>query len=97
MAVQLVLHLKKQYFEQIKRGQKTMEFRLKTPYWHKRLVGRKYDTIRLLCGYPKADDKENQIICRFKGYRPMIISHPHFGKKPVHVYGIPVDDRIVNS
>jgi hypothetical protein len=90
---ELVLHLKRTYFEQIKSGKKKLEFRLRTPYWHRRLVGRKYDTIRLLCGYPKRNDQDNQIVCRFKGYRPMIITHPHFGKKPVHVFAIPVDEE----
>ena len=93
---ELVLHLKKEYFEKIKSGKKKMEFRLRTPYWQRRLVNREYDIIRLQCGYPKHGDKENEILCRFKGYRPMVIIHPHFGKKPVRVFGIPVDARITN-
>jgi ASC-1-like (ASCH) protein len=93
---ELVLHLKREYFDAIKSGKKKMEFRLRTPYWQKRLVNRKYDTIRLMCGYPKQDDMENQIVRRFKGYRPMIIKHPHFGKNPVRVFGIDVSARIVN-
>ena len=94
MTVQLVLHLKKEYFEEIKNGKKRFEYRLKTPYWHKRLVGKQYDSIRLLCGYPKVGEKDKEIVRRFKGYRPMIIKHPHFGKKPVHVYAIEVDSRV---
>ena len=94
MAVQLVLHLKKQYFEQIKSGKQKFEYRRKTPYWHKQLVGKEYRTIRLLCGYPKGRSKDKEIICRFKGYRPMIVNHPQFGKKPVHVYAIAVDTRV---
>lgn len=94
MAVELVLHLKKQYFEQVKSGKKRFEYRLKTPYWHKRLVGREYTTIRLLCGYPKSRDKDKEIVRRFKGYKPMIIKHPHFGKKPVRVYAIELDAYI---
>jgi hypothetical protein len=48
----------------------------------------------LLCGYPKFDDEEKTILCRWQGYEPQIIRHPHFGEKPVHVFAIRVDDKI---
>jgi hypothetical protein len=53
MTFQLTLHLKREYFERIERGEQEFEFRPKTPYWHKHLIDRKYKTIRLVCGYPK--------------------------------------------
>jgi hypothetical protein len=94
MTDQLVLHLKREYFDAIKRGDKLFEYRLRTPYWKTRLVGRNYKTVLLLCGYPKFDDEEKTILCRWQGYEPQIIRHPHFGEKPVHVFAIRVDDKI---
>lgn len=41
------------YFHQIKAGTKTFEYRLRTPFWRKRLEGRAYDMIRICWGYPK--------------------------------------------
>jgi hypothetical protein len=95
--MELVLHLKRKYFDAIKSGAKTYEYRLRTPYWTKRLVNRQYKTIRLLCGYPKRGDKSKEIICKFRGYVPQIITHPHFGEKPVRVFAIRVDDKIPTS
>lgn len=89
----LVLHLKKKYFDQIKSGEKKFEYRLKTPYWSKRLAGRQYNNIRLLCGYPKRGDKSREIVRKFRGYETQIISHPEFGEKPVRVFAIPVSAK----
>lgn len=97
MTDQLVLHLKRKYFEAIKRGDKLLEYRLRTPYWKKRLVGRTYKTIMLLCGYPKATEEDKIILCRWQGFEPQIIQHPHFGEKPVRVFAIYVDDKISTS
>lgn len=94
MTLQLTLHLKREYFEQIERGEKEFEFRLKTPYWRKHLIDRNYKTIRLVCGYPKRGEKSREIILRYRGWLPKIIKHPEFGKKPVRVFAIHVHDRI---
>jgi hypothetical protein len=93
MALELVLHLEKEYFEQIARGKKTEAYRLRTPYWEKRLVGQSYKSVRLLCGYPKRGNKPREIVRKFKGWRPVIVSHPHFGSRPVRVFAIEVSAR----
>lgn len=38
----LYLHLRKIWFDQIASGEKTKEYRLQKPYWHKRLEGKHY-------------------------------------------------------
>lgn len=87
----LHLNLKGEYFDQIKSGEKTFEFRERTPYWYKRLENREYDNIYIKRGYPKKDDKENIIIRPWKGYLKVRIQHDHFGPEPVRVYAITVN------
>lgn len=86
----LVLHLKKQYFDQIASGEKQEEYRLVTPYWSKRLEGRQYEQVILLCGYPSASDESRKIIRQWAGYTRKTITHPHFGNAPVEVFAINV-------
>lgn len=86
----LHLSLKGEYFHQIKAGTKLEEYRLCTPYWAKRLVGRTYTRIVLSWGYPKADDAERRISCPWQGYTIKTIQHPHFGPDPVTVFAIAV-------
>lgn len=87
-----VLHLavKGIYFDQIKAGIKPWEYRLVTPYWRKRLEGRRYDEIRLTLGYPKAGDTERILVFPWRGYQVQEITHPHFGPSPVQVFAINV-------
>jgi hypothetical protein len=94
MTFQLTLHLKREYFERIERGEQEFEFRPKTAYWHKHLINRKYKTIRLVCGYPKRGEKAREILVRYRGWLPKIVKHPNFGEKPVRVFAIFVHDRI---
>jgi len=86
----LTLHLNKEYFDQIAKGEKVEEYRLVTPYWSKRLEGRQYEKIILLCGYPSANDNSRKIIRLWSGYTRKKITHPHFGKNPVDVFVINV-------
>lgn len=61
----LVLPLKREYFEQIKRGEKPEDFRLCTPYWAKRLEGREYGRVVLTLGILQ---KMTRIgVCRVRG------------------------------
>ena len=87
----LTLHLKREYWEQIKSGEKTEEYRLATPYWCRRLDGRKYDEIILCCGYPKKSDHAKRIIRAWHGVYSKAITHPLFGPEPVIVFAIPVN------
>lgn len=86
----LVLPLKGEYFDQIKAGTKTEEYRLCTLYWKKRIEGRKYDNVVLTRGYPKRADVGRRLIVPWTGWRMVVISHPHFGPDPVSVYAIDV-------
>jgi hypothetical protein len=87
----LHLSLKREYFEAIKSGVKIWEYRLQTDYWSKRLVGRHYDRVELSLGYPPAGDQERRISRPWNGYLCEVITHPHFGDKPVSVYAIKVN------
>jgi hypothetical protein len=87
----LTLHLKKQYFDAIADGIKIEEYRRITPYWKKRIEGKNYETITLLCGYPRRGDESKTLILPWRGYEPIGITHPHFGKFPVDVYAIRVE------
>lgn len=86
----LTLPLKAIYFNQIKSGEKTEEYRLCTKYWAKRLAGREYDRIVLTLGYPKADDTDRRLVLPWRGFTIKTLQHSHFGPKPVTVYAINV-------
>lgn len=86
----LILPLKGEYFDQIKSGTKTEEYRLCTLYWIRRLEGRRYDRVVLTKGYPKRDDTERRIVLPWQGCSIKTITHPHFGSAPVEVYAINV-------
>lgn len=86
----LTLPLKALYFDQIKAGTKTEEYRLVTPYWRKRLEGRTYDRIELTCGYPARDDHNRRFVLPCQGVRITTLTHPHFGPDPVTVFAINV-------
>ena len=49
----LHLNLYRIYFDQILKGEKTIEYRDITPYWSKRLEGKYYDVIQFRNGYRK--------------------------------------------
>ena len=84
----LTLNLKREYFEQIKSGIKTEEYRLCTPYWSKRLEGKAFDKVIIKLGYPKNSEIEKIMEFPWKGYKKRKITHKHFGSGPVKVYAI---------
>ena len=85
----LHLHVKTIYFEQIKAGTKTEEFRLFSK-WKKRLfVGscsRQFDGIVIWNAFKSG--AETRLEFPFNGWRITTISHPHFGPEPVTVFAI---------
>lgn len=87
----LHLNLKGEYFDQIKSGEKVEEYRLCTPFWSKRLLGRNYAGIVLKRGYPKADDTTRILERPYMGWQMKTITHPHFGAAPVTVFAIVVN------
>lgn len=86
----LHLALKGEYFDQIAVGTKSHEYRLHTPYWAKRLIGREYDEIHITRGYPAANDESRRLRRKWAGYQVQMLTHPHFGPEPVRVYAIDV-------
>ncbi len=97
----LYLNLKGEYFDQIKSGDKKLEYRLFNFYWKKRLLnglqtgalGRtEFSHIVIRRGYPKAGDPEREIIRPWKGFDVLTnFTHPHFGINPVSVFAIIVN------
>lgn len=86
----LTLPLKAEYFDAIRDGTKTEEYRLVTPFWTKRLEGRSYDKIVLTKGYPRLIDFDRRIERPWRGFVRKTITHPHFGPEPVEVFAIDV-------
>lgn len=88
----LFLSLKREYFEAIRDGSKTEEYRLCNEYWTKRLADRfnTYDRIVLTLGYPARDDHSRRMVLPWHGYTIKTITHPHFGPEPVSVFAIRV-------
>lgn len=86
----LVLPLKREYFEAIRDGSKTEEFRLRNAYWRKRLEGRTFDRVVLLLGYPARDNLDRRLVLPWLGLRVTTITHPLFGAAPVEVFAIRV-------
>lgn len=85
----LQLAVKKEYFDQIKSGEKTREFRMVNEYWKKRMVKVPlFETVTITCGYPKKTDKEKILVFPWNGVIIGNITHPHFGAEPVLVYQI---------
>lgn len=85
------------YFDQIKAGTKTEEFRLVKPKWTKALEGRVYEHVIMTRGYPKRDDHANRLVTPWRGYTLKTITHPHFGDDPVEVYAIDVSAQPVEA
>ena len=84
--VNLHLHVKTEYFNAIKSGEKKKEYRLANEYWWKRLIGREYDGIVIYNAYrPGAD---NRIHMPYFGWVLETITHQHFGPNPVRVFAI---------
>lgn len=84
----LQLAVKREYFEQIKSGDKKHEYRLRNAYWAKRLVGREYNEVVITLGYLKRGDTERTLVFPYRGFFRTTITHNHFGEQSVDVYAI---------
>ena len=77
----LIFNLKKEWFEKIKSGEKTHEYREVKPYWTKRLEPIEHrliikpnsstpeywtDYCYFVCGYASKDDKDKRLKARIK-------------------------------
>ena len=89
----LILNLKRKYFEQIKSGEKKFEYRLKTDYWKKRLIGKDFSQLIIKLGYPKDIETDKIIAFPYHGYEEQEITHEFFGEKPVLVFAIKLEQK----
>jgi len=99
----LHLNVKTEYFEAIKRGEKTEEYRLYTPYWSQRLIAWpkcpeggwhevppcEFDHVVIHNAYKSGDD--NRLTFPWRGWTLKTITHPHFGPDPVAVFAIKLE------
>ena len=84
----LILNLKKEYFEEIKLGIKIVEYRLYNSYWEKRLLNKNFNEVIIKLGYPKKNDLSRQLNFKWNGYVIRSIKHKEFGEQPVKVFCI---------
>ena len=86
----LILAVKKEYFDAIKSGEKTEEFRLFNAYWIKRLnnPAKVYSRVIITLGYPKKGDPHRTLVFPYQGWTKKAITHKHFGAEPVDVFAI---------
>ena len=101
----LHLHVKTEYFEAIKRGEKTEEYRRKNRYWESRFLfcvvnpndgctraiyEQHYDSVVIYNAYKRATP-ENILTFPWRGFETKTITHPHFGPEPVTVFAIKLE------
>ena len=90
----LVLNLKREYWEAIKAGTKTVEYRLANDYWRKRLAGKIFDSVELRLGYPRSGDESRILRRKYRGVTIGTITHPLFGAGEVEVFQIDVSEPL---
>lgn len=83
----LTLNVKTEYFDAIRDGVKTEEYRLVKPYWQKRLE-KPFNEVHILCGYPRKDDVSKRLVFPYRGWTKKEVTHKHFGSEPVQVFAI---------
>lgn len=92
----IIFNLKKEYFEDIKKGIKTEEYRETKDFWKKRLLNKEYRYIIIKLGYPsKHETDDNKIlIFKWEGFELKNITHKQFENKEVEVFAIKLNTRI---
>lgn len=81
----LFMTIKKQYFDEIKAGTKTEEYRLVKPHWVNKLVGKEYTHIIFQNGYSR---NAPRIEAEYLGYEVKNIKHVFFGNEDVSVFAL---------
>lgn len=89
----LYLPQKTRWFDDYMAGIKPFEYRLRTPYWDKRIKNREYDTIVLTKGYPSKSDTSRRIILPWLGYELQTVKSPEWNNRPRRVYAIHLAGR----
>lgn len=90
----LVLPLSRKYFDEIRNGTKTEEYRKVNDYNTPRVSNPNLEFIEFRLGYPKKDDASKHMTFPWIGCFKRVIKHEHFGEEPVEVYVIPLRERI---
>jgi len=81
----LFLILKAEYFNKIKAGTKTSEFRLMTAYWLTRLTSKNWTHVTFQMGYASDAPRVRK---KITGIEIVTIEHEFFGNQPVDVFEI---------
>ena len=81
----LFMTIKRQYFDEIKAGTKTEEYRLVKPHWVNKLVGKEYTHIIFQNGYSR---NAPRIEAEYLGYEVKNIKHEFFGNEDVSVFAL---------
>lgn len=89
----LILPLKKRWFNEIKAGRKPFEYRLNNAYWQKRLIGKNYDRVIFTLGYPKRDDDSRRIIKPYHGYEMQTVVSEEWNNEPQDCFAIIVEQK----
>lgn len=84
----LVLHVRREWFEKIKRGEKCAEYRLFNDYWKRRLYGRRFDQIIVCLGYPKKGDESRRLYFPWRGYVVTTVSSSEWNNETRKVFAI---------
>lgn len=87
----LYLPVQRRWFEEIKAGSKTEEYREVTPFWMARLQGKTFDRIVITLGYPSKDNLARRLEFPWRGYTTKSIQHPHFGDRKLSVFAIKLE------
>jgi dsRNA-specific ribonuclease len=90
----LVLRMKARWWDEIASGSKSVELRLQTEYWRKRLIGREYDEIHLWKGYPPKTQTQLLLRRKWASVVESQVVHEEFGPKPVAVFCIDVSESV---
>lgn len=85
MEKDLFLILKTRYFNEIKAGTKTSEYRLMTEYWLNRLTSNDWQFVTFQLGYAKDAPRIRKEIVEIK---IITMEHEYFGGNPVDVFEI---------
>lgn len=88
----LILPLKKRWFLEIQAGVKHFEYRLDTPYWQKRLIGKSYENVVFTLGYPSREDASRRITRTWLGYEMQTVVSDEWSGLPVRCFAIYVSN-----
>jgi len=64
----LILNVKKRYFDVIKSGDKNIEYRQVKDFWIKRICNKQFNNVIIVHGYPKTRDATNSIVFPWNGF-----------------------------